>query len=217
MVKSKRKDIFDHYQYIFWDFDGVIKDSVLLKSDAFEQLFLNFGKEISSKVRNHHEENGGMSRFDKLPIYLEWSGHRVTDDLIHFYSHKFSELVMQKVINSDWVPGALEYLGNNLKNQTFFLITATPQKEIEEILIILNIKKFFSAVIGSPVKKEEAIKKLLGQYDISKDKAVVIGDSKSDYMAARINEIPFILRKTNLNKSIQNELNCTMILDFKNG
>ena len=43
MVKSKRKDIFDHYQYIFWDFDGVIKDSVLLKSDAFEQLFLNFG------------------------------------------------------------------------------------------------------------------------------------------------------------------------------
>ena len=36
---------------IFWDFDGVIKDSVSVKSDAFVQLFLPFGKQISKESK----------------------------------------------------------------------------------------------------------------------------------------------------------------------
>ena len=57
---------------IFFDFDGVIKDSVRVKSEAFEKLFSSFGDKASKKVRRHHESNGGMSRFEKIPIYLEW-------------------------------------------------------------------------------------------------------------------------------------------------
>ena len=34
---------------IFWDFDGVIKDSVSVKSDAFEELFLPFGSDVAKK------------------------------------------------------------------------------------------------------------------------------------------------------------------------
>ena len=34
---------------IFWDFDGVIKDSVKVKSDAYEQLFSPFGLNFSKK------------------------------------------------------------------------------------------------------------------------------------------------------------------------
>ncbi len=75
---------------VFWDFDGVIKDSVEVKSDAFEQLFLPFGKDIAKKVRIHHEENGGISRFDKLPIYLDWAGQTLSTQLIDEYSGKFS-------------------------------------------------------------------------------------------------------------------------------
>ena len=48
------------YSNIFWDFDGVIKDSMTVKSDAFEQLFLPFGENIAKKVRTHHEANGGI-------------------------------------------------------------------------------------------------------------------------------------------------------------
>ena len=35
---------------IFWDFDGVIKDSVSVKSDAFEELFLPFGSDVAKKL-----------------------------------------------------------------------------------------------------------------------------------------------------------------------
>ena len=38
--------------YIFWDFDGVIKESVELKSNAYEQLFLEFGSDVSDKIRD---------------------------------------------------------------------------------------------------------------------------------------------------------------------
>ena len=33
------------YKLIFWDFDGVIKDSVPLKTEAFDQLFREYDDE----------------------------------------------------------------------------------------------------------------------------------------------------------------------------
>jgi len=197
----------------FMDFDGVIKESVRVKSDAFEQLFSMFGTEISKKVRNHHEANGGMSRFDKLPIYLDWSGQPSTQRFVNKYSENFSFLVKQKVIDSEWVPGILDFLNYNSSRQ-FFLITATPQKEIEEIINQLNLLPLFKKIIGSPIKKTNAVKILLEEYSISIDKVIMIGDSSCDFEAAKVNQIPFILRKTNYNIKLQQKLDCPMINNF---
>ena len=43
----------------------------------------------------------------------------------------------------------------------------------------------------------------------------MIGDSSSDYEAALANQVEFILRKTVLNKKLQEQLNCQMIEDFR--
>jgi len=199
---------------IFFDFDGVIKDSVKVKSDAFEQLFLPFGKDLAIKVRAHHEKNGGMSRFEKFPIYVDWSGQKRSQQLINKYLEAFSSLVVQKVIESEWVPGIMNYLKENIDKKEFFLVTATPQKEIEYIVEKLQIGGYFKQVIGSPVCKEIAIKDLLHKYSIIPQQAVMIGDSISDYTAAFSNNMPFILRRTILNEDLQMELDCTMISDF---
>ena len=199
---------------LFWDFDGVIKDSVAVKSDAFEQLFTPFGEAVAARVRKHHEANGGMSRYDKLPIYLEWSGQALSTELIDEYAEKFSQLVKQKVINSEWVTGLLDYLNKNTLHQQFFLVTATPQQEIEEILSALKITHFFKEVIGSPTKKSEAIKQLLYRYKITPDQSIMIGDAITDYNAATKHGVSFILRKTALNKNLQQQLSCPMIENF---
>ena len=89
-------DLFKRAETIFWDFDGVIKDSVEVKSDAYELLFLPFGKDIGDAVKKHHEENGGMSRFYKLPIYIEWAGQEPTQKRIKNYAQKFSDMVKKK-------------------------------------------------------------------------------------------------------------------------
>ena len=199
---------------VFWDFDGVIKDSVEGKSEAFEKLFLPFGVGISKKVRLHHEDNEGVSRFDKLPLYLKWAGLEPSQTLIKEYAENFSILVKQTVIDSEWVRGVLIYLQKNCKKQQFFLVTATPQEEIEAILNALKITEYFSEVIGSPTPKNEAIKMLLDRYNIESRQAVMIGDSISDYMAATENQVKFVLRKTKLNKVLQQQLDCLMIDNF---
>ena len=202
---------------IFWDFDGVIKDSVSVKSDAFEELFLPFGSDVAKKIRMHHEDNGGMSRYDKLPIYLNLAGEKNSTDSISKYEKQFSKLVMNRVINSPWVEGVLEYIKTNYKAQKFFLITATPQKEIEEILKKLEISKYFKKVIGSPTNKKDAIKIILSNQNINLDDSIMIGDSCSDYEAAKENNVFFVFRKTDLNKKLQKKLKCQMIENFIDG
>ena len=73
---------------------------------------------------------------------------------------------------------------------------------------------YFVDVIGAPTKKIEAIKTILKQYSISPNNSIMIGDSDLDFYAANVNCVPFILRRTKYNKSLQKELNCPKIYNF---
>lgn len=210
-------DLIKKAKIIFWDFDGVIKESVSVKSDAFEKLFQPFGIEIAKKVKRHHEKNGGMSRYKKLPIYLDWAGKESSESLVSEYEKKFSDLVINEVINSPWVSGVLEYLKIHANKQKFFIVTATPHQEILLILKELQIKELFEEVIGSPISKQVAISQLINKYSISTDEAIMIGDSSNDYYAAIKNEVQFILRKTEFNKNLQKQLKCRTINNFLYG
>lgn len=204
----------ENIKTIFFDFDGVIKESVEIKSVAFVKLFESFGQDLAMKVRKHHEENGGMPRHDKLPLYLSWALEVPTEKMVKEYSERFAKLVKQNVINSEWVPGVLEYLDEEHEKHSFFLLTATPQSEIEEILLSLNITHYFKKIIGAPTTKGDAIKMLLKEYSLKPKLSVMISDSSSDYYAAKLNGVPFVLRRTNLNKTLQAQLNCPMIYNF---
>ena len=68
----------DKYTHLFIDFDGVIKNSVDIKGHAFKELFREFGQDVMQKVYQHHTNNGGISRFDKIPIYLDYANIPIT-------------------------------------------------------------------------------------------------------------------------------------------
>lgn len=188
---------------IFWDFDGLIKDSVEAKSFAFEKLFLPFGRSVALRVRQHHEANGGISRFEKIPLYLEWAGETVSKSLIDEFCGRFSGLTMQAVIDSPWVPGVREYLLQHYADQYFVLVTATPQDEIRRIIDVLDIAFFFREVHGAPKKKASAIEEVLRRLQTDRNRALMVGDAETDLMAAKANSIPFLLRRTLLNKPLQ--------------
>jgi len=201
---------------VFWDFDGVIKDSVEVKSKAFEKLFSDYSKELAVKVRGHHERNGGLSRFEKIPLYLSWSDEVVTDKKIQELCNKFSILVKQSVIDSPWVYGFLDFIERNYKVKKHILVTATPAKEIEEILQVLNIRHFFYKVYGAPYPKGGIIKKTLREMKISPKHAIMFGDSVSDFNAAKENNVLFFLRSTKLNKNLQSKCEQYIFKDFAN-
>jgi phosphoglycolate phosphatase-like HAD superfamily hydrolase len=188
---------------IFWDFDGVIKDSVDVKTLAYERLFLPCGREIASRVRLHHESNGGVSRFDKIPIYLTWAREQATPAQVEAFCARFSQSVLQAVIDAPWVPGVREYLLKHFSRQYFVLVTATPQEEIEQILAALDLSRCFGEVHGAPTKKSHAIKTVLSRLQCAPAKALMIGDAETDLQAAKANSVPFLLRRTPLNLSLQ--------------
>ena len=188
---------------IFWDFDGVIKESVAVKTKAYISVFRKYGSRITDRVRVHHEENGGQSRFEKIPLYLSWVYEKVDQELVERYCDEFASLVVEAVIESEWVPGAREYLHQNCGQQRFVMITATPQGEIEVILKALGIDLFFDRVYGAPMSKSKAIKMVLDERFCSVHECLVIGDSGSDLEAAYVNGLDFLLRQTSLNKNLQ--------------
>ena len=65
-MNDKTKIRIKNAKIIFWDFDGVIKDSVPVKGEAFRKLFIKYGSDISEKVVDHHYKNGGVSRYEKI-------------------------------------------------------------------------------------------------------------------------------------------------------
>jgi len=188
---------------IFWDFDGVIKDSVEVKTNAFKELFSFCDEKTVCQIAEHHQANGGVSRYIKIPLYLESAGLAVTKANVELFCSQFSSLVLREVINSPWVPGVLGFLLKNYRTKSFFLVTATPQDEIDYILKKLEINHFFKLVNGAPIKKEDAIARIIKMVKIDPKDALMIGDSDSDYFAANANQIGFLLRRTLLNKSLQ--------------
>jgi len=65
---------------IIFDFDGVICESVDIKTGAFYEMYLPYGEMIAQKVKEHHIQNGGMSRYDKFE-YLEKNHHKIKESL----------------------------------------------------------------------------------------------------------------------------------------
>tara|TARA_Y100001970_G_scaffold291512_1_gene428949 strand:+ start:2508 stop:3194 length:687 start_codon:yes stop_codon:yes gene_type:complete len=184
--QKKIAKILDTKSVFVFDFDGVLADSVNIKTSAFFELYREYGHSVSSKVIEHHEANGGMSRFDKFKFY-----HRnfLNIDLkkkeIEDLSARFSSLVLESVIKSPEIKGAGEFLKKNYqKNKLFFINSATPELEIKEVIKSRNLDSYFTEVFGSPNSKLDNLRTILSRYNIDVTQIVFFGDALSDFDAA---------------------------------
>jgi phosphoglycolate phosphatase-like HAD superfamily hydrolase len=188
---------------VFWDFDGVVKDSLTVKSKAFERLFWDYGNAVATRVREHHEAHTGVSRYDKVPLYLSWASEPADASRVREFCERFSLLVWQGVIDAAWVPGVREYLQTHHASQSFVLVTAAPQEEIQAILAATEISHCFREVHGAPTTKASAIKSAIQRLRCAPTQALMVGDSEADLAAAEANNVLFVLRCTPLNRKLQ--------------
>jgi HAD superfamily hydrolase (TIGR01549 family) len=188
---------------IFFDFDGVLAESVSVKTDAFYEMYLPYGEELASRVKAHHLANGGVSRFEKFKIYNgEWLGEPLNEKKIDELAKRYASLVMEKVVAAPEVPGVGTFLQQWHKEISCFIITGTPTEEIREILRLRDMAHFFKGAYGSPEKKEYWVRQLMQQFGIGAGEAVFVGDALADKQAADVCGIPFILRQTDENVSL---------------
>lgn len=200
---------------IVYDFDGVITDTIDVKSNAFQKMYSKYGDKISMNIRNHHLLNGGMSRYEKLRLYhKKYLNINLSNENLTELANEFSNIVLEDVVKSDYIPGAKEHIDIMQKKYKLFVSTATPTKEIKEILRRKGIDRFFTDVFGSPEKKENHLKQILSKYKLNANDLIFFGDSKSDLLAAKSCNINFVLIMNAHNISLQKNFNCKKINDF---
>lgn len=190
---------------VFWDFDGVVKESVEVKAEGFVALVSEAAPSVAERVRAHHEANGGMSRFEKIPLYLSWAGQPTDEGAVRAACDQFSRFVYRLVVDSPWVPGVREYLTQNPNQQVFVLVSATPEMEIKSIVSDLKLQGCFTSVHGSPSSKADVIAETLESGMWSSSQAVAVGDSDADRRAAEVNGVSFLLRENGLDLRLASE------------
>ncbi len=201
---------------IIWDFDGVIVESVSIKADAFQELYLPYGNEIARKVRSYHLSHGGISRQEKFRYFhREYLNIEISEEEITKLSSNFSQLVFSKVVAAPEVPGAVALIQD--RDYRHFLITGTPRVEILAILQEKKLLNHFDRVAGAPETKSSAVTALLKDNLIGPKNSVFIGDAREDYLAARNNEIPFLLRDTEENNELFRDYSGPRVKDFTGG
>jgi HAD superfamily hydrolase (TIGR01549 family) len=201
------------FKAIVYDFDGVICDSVDLKTSAFAEMYKPYGEEVVAKVVSYHLANGGISRFEKFKYFnSNLLGKSISEQEIFELANTFSNLVKQKIIQSDYIVGAHKFLIEQSKTHLQFICTGTPETEIIEILKARKISSFFTNIYGSPKTKVQILEIIIKEYSLKRSEILFIGDAMTDYNAAKFLGISFT---GILNDATNFPIETFVIKDFK--
>ena len=189
-----KKNISPKLKAIIFDFDGVICESVEVKTEAFRQLFLDYPKHLDEIMR-YHIINGGIGRFVKFKfIYENILKKELTPQHSEYLGRRFTELAYQGVVDAPFVKGAKEFLDKYHQKILLFVISGTPEDELNDILMARKIGHYFKSAYGTPRTKGELTKLIMHQYHIPSSEIIFVGDSINDFSGAKEAGVRFIGR-----------------------
>jgi len=181
------------YEAFVFDFDGVLADSVELKTEAFARLFEEYGPEIQQRVVEHHRKHGGMTRAEKIRHYYRvFLGKPIEDGSLSALCNRFSILVVDNVVAAPEIQGAKGFLDFWYGRLPLFIDSATPDVEIAEIVSRRGLSKYFGEILGSGRPKAENLVYILEKHKIEPKNCLFFGDAASDYDAAMKCAVDFV-------------------------
>lgn len=177
------------------DFDGVILESVDIKTDAFRALFSSYPEKLSA-IMDYHLANNGISRMIKIRrIFEDFIGLPFTPELESQVTVQFSTLVFERVVACPFVPGALEFLRRFSKDVPLYVASASPDEELQRIVDARGLRPFFAGVFGHPTSKRDVIRKVMETYRVQGPDLAFIGDAHEDMRSAHEHRVRFAGRR----------------------
>ena len=179
---------------VVFDFDGVILESVDIKTRAFADLFADWPEHRAEIVRLHLE-NAGVSRFEKFErIHRDILGVPLDDGDLERLGEAFSQLVLDEILRCEFVAGAEDLVARLSTEYPLFIASATPEEEIRSIVRDRGLERRFAGVYGSPALKSEILERIAAEHRFRPEELVFVGDALSDYEGARSAGVPFVAR-----------------------
>ncbi len=177
------------------DFDGVILESVDIKTEAFQELFSAYGDKLPT-IMDYHLANNGISRMIKIRhIFENILNTPFTPKVEADTRQRFSEVVMSKILKCRFVPGAPEFLEKFSGRVKFYVASAAPEDELKTIIERRGLQKYFTKIFGHPTHKREAVKWVLLSHPRAAKELVFIGDANEDRKVALEHGVTFLGRK----------------------
>lgn len=180
------------YNYIFWDFDGTLVDTIDGTRESAQYALSKFG------IEEHNQDLGKIfcgpplkESFKKFGI-----GDKQVNEAINFYrKYQFENTIKMNKVYSGINEVLKELKG---KDKILFIVTAKYQETTVKILKYLRIYEYFDCVYGVTEESKKITKKEILSYalnnlnNIKPKECIMIGDRSSDIIAGKANDIDTI-------------------------
>lgn len=190
----KIKNLADNFKFFIFDFDGVIIDSVKIKNDNFYNFFLRYGIDKANEVLDYHLNNLGINRYIKFDYIFK----NILKENIEVLEKKnllnqFSEYSLNNLYKAKLIIGSYEFIKKLYEiGMKIFIISASPQNELDLLLSKAKLNNYIIESLGSPVDKYDNFKYLKEKYNLETNKSVYFGDSLSDYKFSKFFNLSFV-------------------------
>lgn len=197
---------------IFFDFDGVIIDSMHIRDIGFEIIAkkATTSQQIIDDFIKYHRYNAGLSRYVKIRyLYEDLLGKEISEKEVNAIASEFSLLMKEKLTTPKYlIDETVEFIKTNHKDFILHIVSGSDQKELNYLCKELKLNTYFKTIEGSPTHKNDLVKDILDLYKYNTNECILIGDSITDYNASKVNNIKFYgynnIELKNHDKYIQN-------------
>lgn len=170
---------------LVFDCDGVLLDSVSVKTRAFARIAEPYGEEARDRFVMYHMTHGGVSRYRKFEwLFREILGREITAEESARLGADFAAFALDEVRRCPMIPGAMELLESRRGRMPMYVCSGTPQEELELVLAERGLRPFFADVLGTPPAKAELLIRIVGMAGVLPEEVLMVGDAGTDRQAA---------------------------------
>ena len=179
-----------NYSHLFFDCDGVILNSNKIKTDAFYKLALVFGELHAQKLVNHHLENGGISRYEKIKFFQKNILKNTNIKLYQELVDNYGKILKEKLIKAEISKGVFK-IKQFFPSSKIIVVSGSDQNELRWLFKEKRIDHLFdNGIFGSPKNKIEILEEIFSEFK-GEEKSIFIGDSKYDFEVSKFFKIDF--------------------------
>ncbi|MFV0423098.1 HAD family hydrolase [Oleidesulfovibrio sp.] len=170
---------------VVFDCDGVLLETVEVKTRAFGRTVEEFGPQAVQRLLDYHMAHGGVSRYKKFEwFYAEVLGRTITDKEMQDLGERFTKFAFEEVVAAPAVDGALETIQALYGKVPMYVASGAPHDELTYVLEAKGLTGYFQGIFGSPPHKTALLADILRHTGADPQKTVMVGDSSTDLEAA---------------------------------
>ena len=116
---------------LVFDCDGVILDSVPVKTRAFARLAEPYGEEARDRFVMYHTVHGGVSRYKKFEwFFREILDREITPAESEEWGRRFAEYALDEVRRCELIPGIARVLEHWQGKLPLYVCSGAPHEEL---------------------------------------------------------------------------------------